>query len=280
MTGPLRTAAARPSVLAVFAHPDDESLACGGLLAWCHALGIRTSLLCLTHGEHGGQPPTQALATTRASELRAAAAALGIDEVALLSHEDGMLPWIDAALLERDILDAIARTAADVVITFDEDGLYWHPDHVAVHARTTAAVVSAPEPRPTLYYVTIPNGAMRAVLDESRARALTQHEPSPPPTHILGIANPDAFGAHAPAPTLVLDTGDFARQKLMALHCHRSQLGTRDALPLMTSDTAPALLAIEQYRRAAVGAATDTFLERLAGRADRHRAPESPPTRD
>ena len=43
----------RPSMLAVFAHPDDESLACGGLLAWCATIGVRVSLLCLTHGEHG-----------------------------------------------------------------------------------------------------------------------------------------------------------------------------------------------------------------------------------
>ena len=40
------------ALLAVFAHPDDESLACGGLLAWCAAVGVRVSLLSVTHGEH------------------------------------------------------------------------------------------------------------------------------------------------------------------------------------------------------------------------------------
>jgi len=256
--------AAQPSLLAVFAHPDDESLACGGVLAWCEAVGIRTSLLCLTHGEHGGQTTTRELAATRAQELRRAAAILGIDDVTVLAHEDGMMPWTDATRLDQDILDAVERTAADVVITFDEDGLYWHPDHVAVHERTTAAVLSAPEPRPALYYVTLPPGSMRAVVDHAAALAAAQTPPKPPPTHILGIADADAFGSNAPAPTLVLDTGHFARQKLMALHCHRSQLGERDALTLMTSDAAPSLLGIEHYRRAETGPLTDTFLDRLA----------------
>lgn len=267
--------AARPSLLAVFAHPDDESLACGGVLAWCAAVGVRTSLLCLTHGEHGGLTDAPSLATTRAEELRHAAAALGVGDLTLLAHEDGMLPWTDAARLEQDILAAVDRTAADVVITFDEDGLYWHPDHIAVHERTTAAVLSAPEPRPALYYVTLPTGSMRAVVDHAAAVTATRTPATTPPTHILGIADADAFGANAPSPTLVLNTGDFARQKLMALHCHRSQLGARDALTLVTSDAAPGLLGIEHYRRADTGPLTDTFLDRLAGPADQHAAPNS-----
>jgi LmbE family N-acetylglucosaminyl deacetylase len=72
-----------------------------------------------------------------------------------------MLPWIDVGRLEADIQAVIRRTAPDVVITFGEDGLYWHPDHIAVHERTTAAVATLDDDVPALYYVTMPTGAMR-----------------------------------------------------------------------------------------------------------------------
>ena len=132
------------SLLAVFAHPDDESLACGGLLAWCAALGVRVSLLSVTHGEHGqdADSRTPAGPDVRETELRDAAGVLGIAEVTILDHADGMLPWVEAGQLEADIRAVIRRTAPDVVITFGEDGLYWHPDHIAVHERTTAAVAA------------------------------------------------------------------------------------------------------------------------------------------
>lgn len=260
--------ARRPSLLAVFAHPDDESLTCGGLLSWCVALGVRTSLLCLTHGEHAEHARTKSLlATVRARELRAAAAVLGLDDVTLLTHEDGMLPWTDPARLERDILETIERTAADIVITFDEDGLYWHPDHIAVHERTVAAIAAMATSQadaPALYYVSLPAGAMRAVADHAAELSAAREPVTTAPTHILGVADPDAFGADAPPPSLVLDTSDFARQKLRALRCHNSQVRENDALALVTLETAPRLLGVEHYRRAeGRGSTGETFLDRL-----------------
>jgi len=279
-----------PSVLAVFAHPADESLACGGLLSWCTALGVRTSLLCLTHGEHAeharldpdGEEPTPSavpetkaaaspLAAIRARELRAAAAVLGLDDVTLLAHEDGMLPWINAARLEQDILETIERTAADVIITFDEDGLYWHPDHIAVHERTIATIAACQAGGPALYYVSLPPGAMRAVVDHAVAVSATRESIAASPTRVLGVADADAFGAGAPPPSLVLDTGRFARQKLLALQGHRSQIRDNDALSLVTLADSPRLLGVEHYRRAEVGSAGETFLDRLAP-APEHRA--------
>ena len=60
------------SLLAVFAHPDDESLACGGLLAWCAELGARVSILCATRGEMGRGSRSD-LSLVRTNELEAAA---------------------------------------------------------------------------------------------------------------------------------------------------------------------------------------------------------------
>ncbi|MGD8601560.1 MAG: PIG-L deacetylase family protein [Gemmatimonadota bacterium] len=269
------------SLLAVFAHPDDESLACGGLLALCADRGVRVSLLCLTRGEHGpgadaAHPPAHArdsrgdmarrhragerrgredgeptLGEIRAGELHDAARVLGIERVEILDHEDGMLPWLDDAALESDIGAAIRCSAAEVVVTFDEDGLYWHPDHVAVHERTTAAVAALGPDGPALRYVAIPPGVMRAVATAGTGGA------------ILGVEDVDGFGASAPAPSFVLDVGPVAERKLAALCCHRSQVegGPLDAIE---PRDAPRLLGMEHYRHAEVGSADPAFIDALA----------------
>ena len=305
------------SLLGVFAHPDDESITCGGLLAWCAHRGADVALLCLTRGEHGqdGREPVKSsarhgqdasrheqdasrhgqgagdLGRTRGRELECAAKALGVKKVTLLEHEDGMLPWLDAARLEADIEAAIRRRRPDAVITFDEDGVYGHPDHVAVHERTTAVVEALDESAPALYYVTMPPGAMRAVADHvaRRLRARTDGTapdiagnqghgrgardgggggavsvaPRPGSTSILGVGDPDAFGAEAPAPTLVVDAGAFAAAKLAALACHATQF-RGGALEAIEPQDAPRLLGVEHYRRAAAGAIGPSFLDAFA----------------
>ena len=159
------------SLLAVFAHPDDESLASGGLLALAAEHGARVTVLSLTRGElrrsaaEGGHDAGGAV---RARELEAAGRVLGVHESRTLGYRDGCLPWEDAGAIERDVEDAIARAAATIVVTFDEDGLYWHPDHVATHQRVTAAVRAMGERAPALFYVTMPPGAMAGVGERAR----------------------------------------------------------------------------------------------------------------
>ena len=247
------------SLLAVFAHPDDESLASGGLLAWCADLGADVALLCVTPGQHGpGQSPS--LGATRETELRAAARTLGVEPVVILGYEDGMLPWADASRLEADVQDAIRTFRPSVVITFGEDGLYWHPDHVAVHERTTAAVTSLGEEAPALYYVTLPAGRMRKVVEH--VADLTGPSDDPP-FQIFGVADVDAFGSLALPPTLVVDSGSYATRKLAAIRCHSSQL-PHNALAHVPDKDAASLLGLELYRRATVGWQGDTFIEQLA----------------
>lgn len=240
-----------PALLAVFAHPDDESLACGGLLAKCADSGVRVSLLCLTRGEHGPGQGDEPLGDTRARELAEAGRVLGIRDVVLLDHEDGMIPWIEPALIEADILDAIRRFHPDVVLTFDEDGLYWHPDHIAVHARTTEAVARLGADGPVLLYVSMPAGAMRALV-----------ESDPGPAALLGVSDADAFGSMAPLPTLVFAVGPLAGRKLDALRRHRSQVAG-SALDRLDQDGAARFLGTEHYRRAAVGSLAESFIERF-----------------
>jgi N-acetyl-1-D-myo-inositol-2-amino-2-deoxy-alpha-D-glucopyranoside deacetylase len=245
------------SLLAVFAHPDDESLACGGLLAWCADLGARVSILCATRGEMGRGSGSD-LSLVRTNELEAAARALGINDVLMLDYEDGMLPWAEPARLEADIRRATIRLHPDVVITFGEDGLYWHPDHIAIHARTTAAVAALGDTAPALYYVTMAPGRMRAVIDTVAARI----PPRRAPYSILGV-DADAFGAAIVLPTLTIDVRTYAARKLAALRCHRTQLAD-DALDLLSDEEARRLLGLEHFRRANVGSRNDAFIEQLA----------------
>lgn len=254
------------SLLAVFAHPDDESLASGGLLAWCAARGARVSLLCLSRGEAGRQEAIRGpgssnpgpLGDIRARELRDASDALGLSEYVLLSHPDGMLPWLDEGALERDIRKQIEASQPDVVVTFGEDGLYWHPDHIAVYEATRAAVAGCGAGAPALFYVTMPPGQMEAVLAAAAPRLSSGSR-----RDLLGIEDAAAFGAAAQPPTLVLHTGPFAARRLAALRCHRTQVegGPFDQL---SAAEAEALLGIEHYRRADVGSTGPAFIEQLA----------------
>jgi len=252
------TPATGRSLLAVFAHPDDESLACGGLLAMCAESGARVTILCLTRGEHGPGGGSHSLRDVREAELRDAARVLGVHEVVLLAHEDGMLPWIAPSVLEADVLAVIRRTAPDVVVTFDEDGLYWHPDHVAVHERTTSAVAGLGDDAPALRYVTLAAGAMRGVLEATGADSL------------FGVEDVDAFGAAAPSPSYTIDVTRWTATKLEALRCHRSQVdgGAFDRISL---DDAERLLGVEQLRRAGVGSEA-AFIDGLADSLVRARA--------
>ncbi|MEP7116430.1 MAG: PIG-L family deacetylase [Acidobacteriota bacterium] len=248
-------------LLGVFAHPDDESLACGGLMARCAALGAAVTLLCATRGEGGpGAESTSgdsvaargALALRRTSELDAAARVLGISDLVVLDHGDGMLPWVEAARLEADIREAIERLRPDVVVTFGPDGLYWHPDHIAVYERTTAVVAAMTTGVPALYYVTMPPGQMRAVAAHAGGSNI-----------VPGLDDLDAFGALAAPPTLVIDAGEFAVRKLAALRCHDSQMAAGPIARILPADAAR-LLGREHFRRAPLGASGPSFIDQFA----------------
>jgi LmbE family N-acetylglucosaminyl deacetylase len=200
---------------------------------------------------------------TRFQELQDAARILGVANLVLLDHEDGMLPWTDSDQLEADIRSTIVRLHPDVVITFGEDGLYGHPDHIAIHERTTAAVAALGEDGPALYYVTMPSGGMRRVVQHVAATFVERGTHGEAPHKILGIADADAFGAVAAPPTLVLDVGRFAARKLAAIKCHRTQLED-DALALVGEADAAHLLGTEQFHRAGAGSRRDTFIEQFA----------------
>jgi LmbE family N-acetylglucosaminyl deacetylase len=143
-------------LMAVLAHPDDETLGVGGALAHYAAQGVHTSLVTATHGQSGryrehrrgdpAHPGREKLAAIRERELHAAAAILGIREVALLGYVDGELADADPAGATARIVGHLRRGRPQVVVTFAQDGGYGHPDHIAICQLTTAAVMAAADP--------------------------------------------------------------------------------------------------------------------------------------
>lgn len=128
-------------VLAVVAHPDDESFGLGAVIVAYSRLGSDTALLCFTHGEasslHG---VVGDLHRVRQRELNRAAATLGVGDVRLLDYSDGKLDVMSLVTLRTDVEAMIKRFHPDMLLVFDEGGVTGHPDHTRA---TEAALASA-----------------------------------------------------------------------------------------------------------------------------------------
>ena len=217
-----------PRLLAVFAHPDDESLAAGGLLAYFASLGIETHLLVATSGEAGWKrtprPRPQIIAQHREAELRAAARALGVKTVRLLGLPDGGVASVSAGSVIGAIAAHIAELRPETVLTFGPEGLTGHPDHIAISQHTTAAVLEAmrgecPHHVSTLWHLGI--AAREHAAYERLIGPLAWARVSPP---------------RRPAPwkpwmaTAEVNTLPFVPTVREAVLCHHSQLRDPDAL--------------------------------------------------
>jgi len=145
--------AERLKLLAVLAHPDDESMGVGGVIAKYAAEGVEVSLVVATRGQRGRfhghpqgdprHPGADALARIREQELDAAAAVLGIHDVTLLEYEDQLLDKANPSDAIGRIAHHIRRLRPQVVVTFGPDGTYGHPDHIAISQLTAGAIVAA-----------------------------------------------------------------------------------------------------------------------------------------
>lgn len=243
-------------LMCVLAHPDDESLGVGGILAKSADEGVTTSLLTATRGERGWfgredeYPGPDRLAARREEELQAAAAELGLHEVSLLGYEDGRLDQADPQAAIGEIAAHVRRFRPQVVVTFGPFGSYGHPDHIAVCQLTTAAVVAAAAPGDgdlehpphavsKLYYFVETRdlfdayeevfGELVMEIDGEVRRA-----PGWPPWAI----------------TTRIDSVDCWRQVWRAVACHRSQLPGYQAILDLPEERLKGLWATQSFYRA------------------------------
>jgi LmbE family N-acetylglucosaminyl deacetylase len=249
-------------LLAVLAHPDDESLGMGGTLAKYAHEGVEVFLVTATRGEGGRfdghragdprHPGSMALGAIREGELREAAAALGIREVTLLDYQDQRLDSADPREVVPRLAAEFRRIRPDVVVTFGPDGAYGHPDHIAISQFTTAAVVTAadgagslageaaaPHSVSKLYYLAWPESTWNAYRAAVRSLSSTV----------------DGVERHAtPWPewaiTTMIDTSEAWRAVWRAISCHKSQLPTYDRLTGLSADEHRSLWGRQSFYRA------------------------------
>lgn len=134
-------------MLVVTAHPDDESLFLGGVIAYYAAQGVEIHLICATRGEKGQITLNQDLLQTQAGDIRTkelmnAAAILGIQNVEILDYPDGSLCNDIYAELASTIKQKIEVFKPQVVLTFDRLGYSGHLDHIAISMITTFAFLN------------------------------------------------------------------------------------------------------------------------------------------
>jgi aromatic-L-amino-acid/L-tryptophan decarboxylase len=140
-------------LMVIAAHPDDETLGFGGVLARYASDGTETFLVTATRGQGGRykghpagsaeHPGRDALGQIREQELHAAARALGVSRVTLLDYEDQHLDSADVNGAVAALVREIRHARPDVVLTFPPDGAYGHPDHIAISQFASAAVIAA-----------------------------------------------------------------------------------------------------------------------------------------
>lgn len=231
MPAPLR-------LMAVLAHPDDETLGIGGTLAKYAADGVEISVITATSGDRGrfgehpfgtaGHPGARQIARIRESELREAAVVLGVHDLSLLGYPDGQLDQVDAREIIRRLVGTVRRVRPDVVVTFAPDGGYGHPDHIAISQFTSAAMVAAADPG----HVALPGAPILA----PHAVAKLYHLASPQSEWNIYeavfkklVSNVDGIERQAvPWPdwalTTMIDAREYASTVWKAARCHVSQV--------------------------------------------------------
>lgn len=227
--------------MAVHAHPDDEGVQTGGVLALARRRGIDTVLVTCTNGDMGDSPDglkpesqdhdTAATSELRLRELAEAVKALDIGHLELLGYRDsGMMGWPQnndpGAFWNVPLAEATARVAElmeryrpEVVITYDDKGLYGHPDHIQAHRATIAAAEQTGIPQ-KIYEIAFPLSLMKAFAEMNR-----QAGGEPSPTEGAGTAEPEApFGTPDELITTTVDVTAAWEPKRAAIFAHKSQM--------------------------------------------------------
>ena len=251
-------------LMAVLAHPDDESLGFGGTLARYAAEGVETSLVTATLGEAGryrgiapgaeGHPGAEALARIREVELRESAAVLGVRDLSLLGYHDQELDRAQPSEVIGRIVTHLRRVRPQVVVTFAHDGAYGHPDHVAICQFTTAAAVAAADAgydSPALDRSHAPHAVAKLYLIAWPAAATAAYQEAFRKL-VSRVDGVEREGAPWPDWSLscVIDTHAYWEQVWRAVSCHQSQVTAYEKLHHLSPASHEALWGWQSFYRA------------------------------
>jgi LmbE family N-acetylglucosaminyl deacetylase len=221
--------------MAVHAHPDDEAIGTGGILARYAAEGVRTVLVTCTNGELGDAPgglkpgepghDETVVAPLRRRELETSCEVLGVSHLELLGyHDSGMMGWpqndapgsfwcTPVEEPARQLAELMRRYEPQVVVTYDENGFYGHPDHIQANRVTHAALDECGVPA-KLYYTAVARSTLRGFRDVMAQAGVE------PPAEVE--ENPD-FGTPDELITTTIDCSAVAGRKYASLAAHASQ---------------------------------------------------------
>lgn len=218
-------------LLFVLAHPDDESLGFGGTIARYASEGAEVFLITATRGQRGRfgiteeKPAPEIIGRVREQELCAASKILGIKEVTVLDYMDGDLDKVEPHEIISTIAYHIRRIQPQVILTFGPDGVYGHPDHIAISQYTGAAIVKAGEPSfetegykshtvPKFYYL-----AWNELTSQLHQQALKELGMNVDGLKRLVVPYPDWMI------TTIIAAHHFWRTVWQAVSCHETQMG-------------------------------------------------------
>ena len=221
------------TLMAVFAHPDDEAFSVGGTLAKYAAEGCEVHLVTATRGE-AGQIRDPKLATSsnlpqvRERELYCACEIYGIHPPHFLDYVDGQLTIVHQGQAVGKLVRLIREHRPQVLITFGPDGIYGHYDHIAVHRWTSIAFDLAaddscfpeqlegtckPHRTAKLYHQVLPQAVVSMMSQEQTPAAVMMDGV---PFHMIGYDENEI--------TTLIDIADHVDAKLRALQCHATQI--------------------------------------------------------
>jgi N-acetyl-1-D-myo-inositol-2-amino-2-deoxy-alpha-D-glucopyranoside deacetylase len=235
-------------LLAVHAHADDETITMGATLARAADRGIRTSVVCCTDGQlatiFATDMPEEStrprLGEIRREELRAACAILGVSSVSFLGYHDSGMAGASSnfdpvAFWKADLDEVVGRVVGyirafqpHVVVTYDANGMYGHPDHVQAHRATLLAVEAAylgklypeagdPWRVSKFYYTAFPARAARKAVDLAAQFGAPSPFGDTPPEELDFVTRDELV-------TTVVSAPDQMSRKLAALSAHHSQI--------------------------------------------------------
>lgn len=223
------------------AHPDDEAISTGGVIARAHDEGHRVVLVVATDGDHGEVPDDlgtdETLVDRRRAETARSAEMLGVDRVVWLGYADsGMTGWEqneEARSFHRADLDEAAHRVAEVLAAehadaftiYDWHGTYGHPDHVKVHVVgvRAAQLVHGRLPGLRVFEATMNRDELfrltSAALEAGEIAADDVFDPNAPADDGTPFGTPEA------ELTTVVDVTPWLGRKRESLRCHASQIG-------------------------------------------------------
>ncbi len=243
-------------LMAVLAHPDDESLGNGGILAKYAAEGIEIHLVTATRGEYGWlgdedeNPGPEALGKLRESELRDAADVLSLSSVHFLDYQDGELDAAHPAEVIAKIAGQIRQIKPDVVVTFGPYGGYGHPDHIAISQFTAAAIVEAASSSSSYYQNLTPHQVPKLYYMAETQNLFATYQ------DVFGKLAMQIDGAERGivswpdwSVTTRINTWEHWHTALQAIRCHKTQLPAYHVLEQLSESQRRTLWETQGYYR-------------------------------